>query len=613
MEISTRRPCSVAALWLFFCLGSIGAPTFGLTVKEDYLVTYQGYEGSSWPHVHAITRFPDGGVLFTLGVNSGIWGPMVGFHKRNRRGISQWRHEVRGAYYDNTPYTITKEGGLLYASGTNLVLLNTAGEVVWKRPTKGGLNRYVGEPRLTISQGPDGTIWRTGLLGIDTTNSTSGKPGVLKFTPDGAELWTKSFDLPGAAFAAIGGADGSVLVLGRPSDPKSEPPLPRETWAVHLSSRGLKRWEKRFPIWVQDVFTVNDGWLFGHTSSNAYPSLPESPAGYGQYDMRVLRVDAAGLPSEEAVFGGTSHDWFHRFETNKLGELFVIGSSISGVGGNKTSPFLRAIANTWIVKPDNALRPQWDVSWPPYGPLFWNADGGFTLAGYPLALNSSGAYSVNSAVIEVLRIGAQGTLLGYGYENVYSGMELEPPVPVEREGETLLATLHSGFGTGVSYRTITPERSVTPGGTPIVSWIDESEAGSTNWSARVSIRSSFSDAVIHYTLDGSIPKTNSPIYVEPFTVSETTSVHALALQNDSGKAEIGWPTVIKAGAPLTVSVEMKHGALLITPSKPGTYQLERTSSLSAPDWEPVGLAGAERTITVPVSAYPAFFRVKRVE
>jgi hypothetical protein len=45
----------------------------------------------------------------------------------------------------------------------------------------------------------------------------------------------------------------------------------------------------------------------------------------------------------------------------------------------------------------------------------------------------------------------------------------------------------------------------------------------------VTLSSATSQAVIHYTLDGSDPSLSSPVYSEPLTISQTMTIKAMAL------------------------------------------------------------------------------------
>lgn len=57
-------------------------------------------------------------------------------------------------------------------------------------------------------------------------------------------------------------------------------------------------------------------------------------------------------------------------------------------------------------------------------------------------------------------------------------------------------------------------------------------------SAEVSMKSNAEGSVIHYTIDGSVPDKNSPIYKEPFKVDSTTVVQARALGDNGSESKI---------------------------------------------------------------------------
>ncbi len=79
------------------------------------------------------------------------------------------------------------------------------------------------------------------------------------------------------------------------------------------------------------------------------------------------------------------------------------------------------------------------------------------------------------------------------------------------------------------------------GGTPTVATPTFTPAAGTYYEAQtVSIACATGDATIHYTLDGSNPTGTSPVYSTPLTISETTTVKAIAMKdgyNNSAVAE----------------------------------------------------------------------------
>jgi hypothetical protein len=61
--------------------------------------------------------------------------------------------------------------------------------------------------------------------------------------------------------------------------------------------------------------------------------------------------------------------------------------------------------------------------------------------------------------------------------------------------------------------------------TPVI----EPASGTYNEAKTVTITAE-EGATIHYTVDGTVPTASSPVYSEPFTVSETTTVKAIAMK-----------------------------------------------------------------------------------
>ena len=66
----------------------------------------------------------------------------------------------------------------------------------------------------------------------------------------------------------------------------------------------------------------------------------------------------------------------------------------------------------------------------------------------------------------------------------------------------------------------------------------------------IGITSSTPNATIYYTLDGSTPTTNSPLYTGPFQINNTTTVKSLAVKNDFVDSEISSKEYQRTGMPL---------------------------------------------------------------
>lgn len=82
-----------------------------------------------------------------------------------------------------------------------------------------------------------------------------------------------------------------------------------------------------------------------------------------------------------------------------------------------------------------------------------------------------------------------------------------------------------------------------------------------NQPATVTIRPAAAHDIIHYTLNGGTPDSNSPVYKEPFTVDSTTVVQAIAY-DDKGNASLvksAYYRIVNPGANTGLNVSMFKG------------------------------------------------------
>ena len=69
-------------------------------------------------------------------------------------------------------------------------------------------------------------------------------------------------------------------------------------------------------------------------------------------------MDTAGNIIWDKTYGGTGTDWFPEVSVNSLGQLVVVCSSGSGIGGNKTEPS-KGGSDYWVF----ALNAEGELQW----------------------------------------------------------------------------------------------------------------------------------------------------------------------------------------------------------------------------------------------------------
>ena len=90
-------------------------------------------------------------------------------------------------------------------------------------------------------------------------------------------------------------------------------------------------------------------------------------------------------------------------------------------------------------------------------------------------------------------------------------------------------------------------------------------AGSFIQARQVTIACATEGATIHYTIDGTDPTANSPVYAEPFTVSATTTVKAIAMKegmNDSGISSATYTIIEQMTIAAARALEVNQYALV---------------------------------------------------
>ncbi|WP_052339888.1 chitobiase/beta-hexosaminidase C-terminal domain-containing protein [Gorillibacterium massiliense] len=118
----------------------------------------------------------------------------------------------------------------------------------------------------------------------------------------------------------------------------------------------------------------------------------------------------------------------------------------------------------------------------------------------------------------------------------------------------------------------------------------------------VTITSTTADAVIRYTTDGSTPTGASPVYTGPISVSQSTTVKAIATKSGTTDSAIGIADYVIAAAPVNLALNKNAvassyiGAGTAAAAFDGNTGTRWESEFSDPQWIYVDL-GANNTVT----------------
>jgi Chitobiase/beta-hexosaminidase C-terminal domain/Fn3 associated/Glycosyl hydrolase family 79 C-terminal beta domain len=125
--------------------------------------------------------------------------------------------------------------------------------------------------------------------------------------------------------------------------------------------------------------------------------------------------------------------------------------------------------------------------------------------------------------------------------------------PAKHSFLTISKIIFAAFILSISSSSIVAHGQVTTA-TPVFS----PASGTYHWAQSVSISDATANAIIYYTLDGSVPSTSSPVYTGPFTVVSNTTVQSIALAAGDSTSSIA--TVKYAFPASTVGFRPAAGA-----------------------------------------------------
>lgn len=120
-------------------------------------------------------------------------------------------------------------------------------------------------------------------------------------------------------------------------------------------------WQRSYPFdssWDRQpclARTADGGYILGAQTD---PGL--NPVGFGDFDYRVLRLNARGDKLWDALFGGWSEDYLWAVQQTSDGGFILAGESGSWPSGNRTAPRLDGYSDLWIVRLDSGGNQLWD-------------------------------------------------------------------------------------------------------------------------------------------------------------------------------------------------------------------------------------------------------------
>ncbi len=161
-------------------------------------------------------------------------------------------------------------------------------------------------------------------------------------------------------------------------------------WIVKTDSLGNKEWDKDFGGTNGDVLyslqqTADGGYILGGSSLSGIGG-DKTQSTWGGYDYWIIKTDSLGNKEWDKDFGGTDYDFLYSLQQTADGGYILGGVSNSGIGGDKTQDTIGSL-DYWVIKTDSLGNKEWDKDFGGtdtdwFYSLRQTADGGYILGGY---------------------------------------------------------------------------------------------------------------------------------------------------------------------------------------------------------------------------------------
>ena len=217
------------------------------------------------------------------------------------------------------------------------------GTKVWTRQLGAGPE---GLEALAITAGPDGSIYIGGYTGPNldgqSTSASNFDAFVIKYSPDGARVWTRVLNSSnGATTRALStGLDGSVYVVGHTVsnlDDQANNGMV-DAFITQYSSDGTKTWTRLLGTSGIDqaraVTRGLDGSIYvgGFTSGDL-----DGQANKGGFDAFVTKYNSDGTKVWTQLVGTGGNDYAYALTTALDGFIYVCGTTNDNLDGNTSN------------------------------------------------------------------------------------------------------------------------------------------------------------------------------------------------------------------------------------------------------------------------------------
>ncbi len=136
-----------------------------------------------------------------------------------------------------------------------------------------------------------------------------------------------------------------------------------EDYTITIGEGTTILWNQRYGGLENEGFTsiikTSDGGYLAGGYSASGNSGDKSQISQGQNDYWIVKTDAKGNKLWNKSYGGPENDYLNRVIQTQDGGYLLAGSSLSGIGGDKTQTS-RGERDYWLVKIDGQGQKQWD-------------------------------------------------------------------------------------------------------------------------------------------------------------------------------------------------------------------------------------------------------------
>lgn len=228
--------------------------------------------------------------------------------------------------------------------------------------------------------------WTNSPAGYDLTEPPRGSNGygatdywVVKIDAQGRKQWDKRFGSSGSDMltTAVAAPDGSFLLVGTttpdtqgnaaPTGDRTQPVQGQyDVWLVKIDAAGSKQWDKCLGSPATDyahgAINTPGGFLIGALaglgSSNSAPGGDVTGSSHGGNDFWLVKVSDQGAKVWDRLYGGTSNDVLSTMLATPDGGALIGSRSFSPIGGDKSVAV--SGKNIWLLKLDAQGTKQWD-------------------------------------------------------------------------------------------------------------------------------------------------------------------------------------------------------------------------------------------------------------